>query len=109
MYQMALDQIPQEENIGFKVCRNIGNDFVNIENYRDAIKNYETAMSFSPEHENAINALLYYVVLGDAEKSKQCFTKIMSLPLNQAGEEINICKGGERCGDLHEKELLHHS
>ena len=93
MYQMALDQIPQEENIGFKVCRNIGNDFVNIENYRDAIKNYETAMSFSPEHENAINALLYYVVLGDAGKSKQCFTKIMSLPLNQAGEEDKYLQG----------------
>ena len=47
---MELDQIPQEEkNIGFKVCHNIGNAFVNIGKYRDAIYNYESAMSSSPD------------------------------------------------------------
>ena len=62
-------------------------------------------MSSSPYHETGVNALLCYVILGDAEKSKRCFTKIMSLPLNQVGEEEgsftserNNYKGGERCG-----------
>ena len=114
MYQIALDQIPQEEkNIDFKVCRDIRNSFVKIGNYRDVIQKYEDAMSYSPDHETGVNALLCYIILGYAEKCKQCFTKIMSLPLNQVGEEEvkftserNNCKGGERCGDLLEEVLL---
>ena len=46
----------------------------------------------------------YLNMLGEG---KRCFTKIMSLPLNQVGEaEINFIsernnfKGGEICGDL---------
>ena len=70
-------------------------------------------MSSSPDHETGVNAFLCYVVLGYAQKSKRCFTKRMSLPLNEVGEEegnftseINNCKGGERCGDILEGELL---
>ena len=47
---------------------------------------------------------------------KRCFTKIMSLPLNQLGEEeLNVtsernnCKGFDRCGDLLEENLLRNS
>ena len=67
MYQMALDQIAQEEkHIGFKVYCNFGNTFVNIGTYRDAIQNYESSMSYSTYHETSFNALLCYVVLGVA-------------------------------------------
>ena len=52
----------------------------------------------------------YLNMLGEG---KRCFTKIMSLPLNQVGEEegdftsdINHCKGGERCDDLLEEGIL---
>ena len=99
--------------MGFKVCRNIGNAFVNIGKYCDTIQNYKATISSSPYHEICVNALLCYVALGDSEKSKRCFTKIMSLLLNQVGEEEesltserNNCKGGERCGELIEDELL---
>ena len=85
---MELDHIPQEEeNIGFKVCYNIGNALDKIGKYRDTIYNYEYDMNYSPDQENGVNALLCYFVIGYAEKSKRCFTKIMSLPLNQEGEE----------------------
>ena len=114
---MALNQIPWEEkNVGFQACLNIGNAFVKIEKYREAIWNYEAAMSSSPYHETSVNELLCYVVLGDAEESKRCFTKTVSLPLNQVGKEegkfaseINSCKGSERCGDLLEEELVRRS
>ena len=73
-------------------------------------------MSSSPYQETCVNALLCYFVLGYAEKNKRRFTKIMSLPLNQAVEEegkfiseINIYKGGGRCCDIIEDELLSHS
>ena len=64
-------------------------------------------MSSSPCHETGVNALLCYVILGDAEKSKRYFTKIMSMPLNKVGKEggnftseRKNFKGGERCGDI---------
>ena len=45
-----MDQIPQEEkNISFKVCRNIGNAFINIGKYLCEIHNYQAAMSSSPD------------------------------------------------------------
>ena len=44
-------------------------------------------MNSSPDQENGVNAFLCYFVLGYAEKSKRCFTKIMSMPLNQESEE----------------------
>ena len=111
MYWIELEQIPQEEKyIGFKLCRNTGNAFTKIGNYCNEIQNYEYAMSSSPEHETGANALSYYVILGHAEKSKRCFTKMMSLPLNKVGEEEgnftsdrNNWKGGERCGALIEE------
>ena len=69
MYQIALSQIPQEENnIGFKVHRNIGNAFVNIGKYCGAIHNYESAMSSSPDHQPGVNVMLYFFVLGNVEK-----------------------------------------
>ena len=99
---MAMEQIPQEEKyIDFKVCCNIGNSYVNIGKYCNAIHNYEASISYYPDHKTGVNVLLFYVVLGDADKSKRCFTKIMPLTLNQVGEkegkftsEINNCRGG---------------
>ena len=76
MYQMTLDDIPQEEtNIGFKVCRNIGNAIINIGKYGNAINNYESAMSSYPGHENDINALLCYGALGNVEKGSGVLLK----------------------------------
>ena len=115
MYRMELDQIPQGKKIYFKVCRKIRNAFVNIGKYRDAIHNCESAMSSSTYQETGVNELLCYVVLGYEEKSKRCFIKLMSLPLNNPGKEegnftseINIYKGGGRCGDILEEEISSH-
>ena len=73
-------------------------------------------MNSSPDQETDVNELLCYFVLGYAEKNKRCFTKSMSPPLNQAGKEegkftseINIYKGGGRCCDIIEDEILSHS
>ena len=44
-------------------------------------------MSSSLDQKTGVNALLCYIVLGYAEKIKQCFIKIMSLPSNQVGKE----------------------
>ena len=50
------------------------------------------------------------------EKSKQCFNKSISLPLNKIDKEEvkftserNNCKGCKICGDVLEDEILHQS
>ena len=81
IYQMALDHIPQEENsIGFKVCRNVGNAFFKIGKYHNAIHNYEAAMSSSQDDDTGVNALLCHVVLGYAEKVSVVLPKLCHCP-----------------------------
>ena len=81
MYRMGLDHIPQEENnTGFKVCRNTGNAFVKIGKCRDAIKNYEAAMSSYPGNKTGANALLCYVVLVDAKKVSDVLPELCHFP-----------------------------
>ena len=59
---MELDHIRQEEeNLGFKVCRNIRNALVNIVKYRGDIQNYEATTSYSPDHRLA--SMHCYVML----------------------------------------------
>ena len=46
MYRMALDQIPPTgKEIRFKIFRNIGNAFVRLGQFQDAIQSYETIMA----------------------------------------------------------------
>ena len=73
-------------------------------------------MSSSLDQKTGVNALLCYIVLGYAEKIKQCFIKIMSLPSNQVGKEEgnftserNNFKGGGRCCELLEDDILRRS
>ena len=45
MYRMALDQIPNTgKHIRFKIFRNIGNAFVKLGQFSDAVQSYETIM-----------------------------------------------------------------
>ena len=81
MYRIALDQnLEEEKNIGFKVCRNIGNAFVRIGKYCNKIQNYEAAMSSSLFRETDVNVLLCYAVLGDAEKVNDVLPQLYHFP-----------------------------
>ena len=104
------------KNIGFKVCRNNGNSFVMIGNYRNTIHNYEDTIISSIYQETGISEFVILCRTWRCGKSKRCFTKIMSLPLNQVGEgegnstsERNNWKWCEIYGDLLEEYLFHHS
>lgn len=49
MYRMALDQIPNtSRKMRFKIFRNIGNSFVRLGHFQDAIQSYETIMDGDP-------------------------------------------------------------
>ena len=53
-YRMALDQInTQGKDLRFRVFRNIGNAFVKLGQFQDAIDAYETVMAGSPDIQTA--------------------------------------------------------
>eukprot|EP00762_Andalucia_godoyi_P000571 ANDGO_05212.mRNA.1 UDP-N-acetylglucosamine--peptide N-acetylglucosaminyltransferase len=81
MYRMALDQIPStSRSLRFKIMRNIGNTFVRLNQYQDAIQSYETVMDGAPELQTGMNLLLCYFALGDRDKMKKGFVKLLSIP-----------------------------
>ena len=68
------------QNIGFKLCLNIGNAFAKIVKYHGAIHNYESATSSSPNHKTGVNVLLCYIVLGDTEKVSGVIPNLCNCP-----------------------------
>lgn len=82
MYRMALDQTTSrdEKPLRFHLHRSIGNIFVKIGKLRDAILDYEAvSMSADADVETCFNLLLCYAHIGDLEKSKSTFLKILSV------------------------------
>jgi intraflagellar transport protein 88 len=96
MYRMAIDQIPSKneddhKEIRFKIFRNIGNAFVRLGQFQDAITSYERIMKEqgkdSPNFQTAFNLILCYYALGDADKMKRGFNKILSIPIQGVAED----------------------
>jgi intraflagellar transport protein 88 len=88
MYRMALDQIPNTgKEIRFKIFRNIGNAFVRIGQFQDAIQSYETIMTAQPEFQTGFNLIICYFALGDTEKMKRGFQKLLAIPIIGLSED----------------------
>ena len=63
--RMALDQIPNTgKELRFRIIRNIGNAFIKMGQFQDAIESYETVMTGSPDIQTALNLLLCYFARG---------------------------------------------
>jgi intraflagellar transport protein 88 len=88
MYRMALDQIPNTgKEVRFKIFRNIGNAFVRLGQFQDAIPSYETIMGGNPDFQTGFNLILCYLALGDGEKMKRGFSKLLSIPIQGMSED----------------------
>ena len=85
MYRMTLDQIPPDEKeLGYKICCNIGLAFVKLGRYREAIPNFETVVNNSNAKNNY--EVYFFLVLcllsiGDVENLKLYYLKLLSIPL----------------------------
>lgn len=87
MYRMALDQIPQTgKEMRFKIMRNIGNAFVKMGNYQDAITSFEHIMEGRPDFQTSFNLIVCYFASGDKEKMKKWFQKMLNI--KEAGMEM---------------------
>lgn len=82
MYRMALDQIPSTgKELRYKIIRNIGNAFVKLGQFQDAIESYETIVNGSADIQTAFNMLLCLYARGDIDKMKKHFLKMLSIPV----------------------------
>jgi len=88
MYRMALDQIPATgKELRFRILRNIGNSFVKLGQFQDAIDNFEQIMTGSPEIKAALNLMLCLYARGDKDKMKRHFMKMLTIPILGMTEE----------------------
>merc|ERR1719230_1578221 len=80
MYRMALDQIPNTgREIRYKIMRNIGNAFVRLGQFQDAIASFEQIMEGSPDLQTGFNLVLCYYASGEKERMKKAFSRLLSV------------------------------
>ncbi|EPY35529.1 intraflagellar transport protein IFT88 [Strigomonas culicis] len=79
MYRTALDETPMAgKELRNKLYRNIGNCFVKMGQYRDAVNSFETVVESSGDASVAMSLLLCYYALGETEKVKRTFVKMLN-------------------------------
>ncbi|KAM4700279.1 intraflagellar transport protein 88 homolog isoform 2-T2 [Discoglossus pictus] len=90
-YRMALDQIPgAHKEMRIKIMQNIGVTFVKTGQYADAINSFEHIMSESPNLKSGFNLILCYFAIGDRDKMKKAFQKLIAVPLGIDDEDKYI-------------------
>lgn len=82
MYRMAFDQIKQIHQLTkAKLMRNIGNAFVKMGHYSEAVQSYESIMDIQPDYVSGFNAILCYFALGDRERMCKGFKDLLNCSL----------------------------
>ena len=77
---MALDQIPNTgREIRYKIMRNIGNAFVRLGQFQDAIASFEQIMDGSPDLQTGFNLALCHYASGDRNRMKKAFSSLLSV------------------------------
>ncbi|KAM3862431.1 intraflagellar transport protein 88 homolog isoform 2-T2 [Diretmus argenteus] len=90
-YRMALDQISNtHKEMRIKIMQNIGMVFICMGQYSDAITSFEYIMSESPNIKTGFNLILCYYAIGDRERMKKAFQKLIIVPLGIDEEDKYI-------------------
>ncbi|XP_031439033.1 intraflagellar transport protein 88 homolog isoform X3 [Clupea harengus] len=90
-YRMALDQISNaHKEMRIKIMQNIGVVFVKMGQYSDAITSFEHIMSECPNIKSGFNLILCYYAIGDRDRMKKSFQKLISAPLGIDDEDKYI-------------------
>ncbi|KAI0213548.1 Intraflagellar transport 88 [Lamellibrachia satsuma] len=97
LYRMALDQIPNtHKNMRTKLMQNIGITFVKLDQYNDAITSFEHIMAEEPDFQTGFNLILCYYALGDRDKMKRTFQKLLSIDLKIDDEDKYILSNDDK-------------
>lgn len=101
MYRMAVDQVSNtNKEMRIKIMQNIGLVFVRMGQYSDAITSFEHIMSESPNVKTGFNLILCYYAIGDRERMKKAFQKLISVPLGIDDEDKYIPSNDDTNLDL---------
>ncbi|XP_075887027.1 intraflagellar transport protein 88 homolog isoform X3 [Nelusetta ayraudi] len=101
MYRMAVDQVSNtNKEMRIKIMQNIGLVFVRMGQYTDAITSFEHIMSESPNVKTGFNLILCYYAIGDRERMKKAFQKLISVPLGIDDEDKYIPSNDDTNLDL---------
>ncbi|XP_033740062.1 intraflagellar transport protein 88 homolog isoform X5 [Pecten maximus] len=96
-YRMALDQVPNShKEMRTKIMQNIGIVFVKMGQYTDAITSFEHIMSEAPSFKTGFNLILCYFALGDREKMKRAFNKLLTVDLKVDDEDKYLPHGEDK-------------
>ncbi|CAI9544427.1 unnamed protein product [Staurois parvus] len=100
-YRMALDQIPgAHKEMRIKIMQNIGVSFIKTGQYTDAITSFEHIMSESPNLNAGYNLILCYFAIGDRDKMKKAFQKLIAAPLGIDDEDKYFSLGDDPHSNL---------
>jgi intraflagellar transport protein 88 len=91
MYRMALDQISpsSSSSLRTRILRNIGITFVKVGKYQEAITSFEAVMdSGAADFQTAFNLITCYFALGDAERMKAGFKRMLQIPLPISEDDV---------------------
>ncbi|KAJ3080764.1 Intraflagellar transport protein 88, partial [Quaeritorhiza haematococci] len=95
MYRMALDQIPStNKEIRLKIMRNIGIAFVRIGQFQDAITSFEAIMEGNADFNTGFNLILCYFALGDKDRMKKGFQRLVSIRPVSIDQSEDMMGGG---------------
>lgn len=70
--------------------QNIGVVFIKMGQYSDAITSFEHIMSEIPNIKSGFNLILCYYAIGDRDRMKKSFQKLISVPLGIDDEDKYI-------------------
>ncbi|XP_039257756.2 intraflagellar transport protein 88 homolog [Styela clava] len=87
-YRMALDQVPNtHKDMRIHIMQNIGAVFLKMGQYNEAATSYEHIMTEKPNFRTGFNLILCYFALGDSDKMKKAFQKLLSVNLGIDDED----------------------
>ncbi|CCW71082.1 unnamed protein product [Phytomonas sp. Hart1] len=89
MYRLTLDDTQtSSKELRYKLFRNIANCFVKMGQYRDAANSYESIFEGNGDVDAGFNLIISYYALGETEKMKRTFSKILNnSPFREEEEE----------------------
>lgn len=88
MYKMALDILPStSKEMRYKITKNIGHAHVKLGEFQNAISNYEHILKGTPDHKTAYNLIICLYGAGDKLRMKDCFTSMITNPVEEDNDE----------------------
>lgn len=82
MYRMAMDTLPNvNKDMKVKILKNIGHAFVKLGQFQEAVDTYESIMESQPDYHTGFNLVVAYYALGDYEKMKKWFSKMLTIEM----------------------------